>query len=341
MTALAKSSLVAFTLTFSLALGACTKKHEASRETLPTVSVRVQTVEAKPHVAVEEVVGTVNPKLRAVIEAKVSGRIEKMLVTPGQHVKASEPLAQLDEREIQAKLDQANAVREQTETDLKRYTDLIAKRAATQQEFEAVQSRARVARATVAETETMLGYAKIVAPFDGVITRKLADVGDLASPGKALLEMEDPNALRFEAGVPEAIIGRIEIGAKLGVRVGSQQIEGTVSEIAPSADPASRTSLVKLDLPPTTGIRAGQFGRVSVPVSETAVLRMPASALLQRGQMELVFVRNDKQARLRIVKTGKRIGDEIEVVSGLNGGEQVVTDDASALTDGQPIEVRQ
>ena len=330
-----------FLFATALMLGACAKKHEASRETLPTVSVRVQTVEAKQHVAVEEVVGTVNPKLRAVIEAKVSGRIEKMLVTPGQHVKAGEPLAQLDEREIQAKLDQATAVREQTETDLKRYTDLIAKRAATQQEFEAVQSRARVARATVVETETMLGYAKIVAPFDGVITRKLADVGDLASPGKALLEMEDPNALRFEAGVPEAIIGRIEIGAKLGVRVGSQQIEGTVSEIAPSADPASRTSLVKLDLPPTTGIRAGQFGRVSVPVSETAVLRMPASALLQRGQMELVFVRNDKQARLRIVKTGKRIGDEIEVVSGLNGGEQVVTEGAAALTDGQPIEVRQ
>lgn len=323
-----------------LSLTACGKRHKAAAHEQPTATVRVQTVEARPHVATEEVVGTINPKLHSVIEAKVSGRIDKMLVTPGQRVKQGELLAELDMREIKARLDQATAVREQTANDLKRFTDLLAKRAITQQEFESVQSKARVAQATVIETETMLSYAKVTAPFDGLITRKLADIGDLASPGKPLIEMEDPTSLRFEAAVPEAIIDRVALGAKLSVRIGSNEIEGTVSEVSPAADPSSRTFLVKLDLPPVRGLRTGQFGRVEIPVSETSVLRVPASAVIQRGQMELAFVVVNKAAQLRIVKTGKRIGDEIEVVSGLNAGEKVVTEGVGGLVDGQPVEVR-
>ena len=144
--------------------------------------------------------------------------------------------------------------------------------------------RERVAKAAVIEAETTLGYAKITAPFDGVITRKLADVGDLATPGKPLLEMEDTKSLRLEADVPEAIIEHLELGAKFNVRIASQpnELEGVVSEIAPAGDPNSRTFVVKLDLPPSAGLRAGQFGRVAIPVSETAALRVPASAVIER-----------------------------------------------------------
>ena len=327
-------------LALARAGGGCEKKHEATREQLPTVSVRVRIIEKRPHVATEEVVATVNSKLRSVIEAKVSGRIDRMLVTPGQQVKAGDLLVQLDVREIQAKLDQATPVRDQAEKDLKRFTDLLAKRVITQQEFEAAQSKARVARAAVIEAETMLGYAKVTAPFDGVITRKLADVGDLASPGKPLVEMEDPGALRLEAAVPEAIIDRVALGSKLAVQIGSTEMECVVREISPTADPNSRTLLIKLDLPATPGMRTGQFGRVAIPVAETSVLRVPASAIIRRGQMELVFIQIDKHARLRIVKTGKPIGTEVEIVSGVNAGEQVVTEDGAGLTDGQPLEVR-
>jgi len=324
----------------AVAATGCGKKHESAREALPSASVRIQTIDKKPHLASEEVVATVNSKLRSVIESKVSGRIDKMLVTPGQQVKAGELLVQLDVREIQAKLDQATPVREQAEKDLKRFTDLLAKRVITQQELEAAESKARVARAAVTEAETMLGYAKVTAPFEGVVTRKLADVGDLATPGKPLVEMEDPAALRLEAAVPEAIIDRVSLGSKLMVRIGSNELEGVVREMSPTADPNSRTLLVKLDLPATPGLRTGQFGRVAVPVAETSVLRVPASAVFRRGQMELVFIRNDKTAQLRIVKTGKPVGAEIEIVSGLNAGEQVIVEGAADLVDGQPIEVR-
>ncbi len=110
--------------------------------------------------------------------------------------------------------------------------------------------------------------------------------------------------------------------------------------MSPAADPNSRTYLVKLDLPGATGLRSGQFGRVAVPVGQVSAIRVPAAAVIQRGQMELVFVVANGHAQLRLVKTGNCVGDEVEVVSGLNSGEQIVTDGASALVDGQPVMVK-
>ena len=196
----------------------------------------------------------------------------------------------------------------QATRDLERARELFAKKITTQAEFDAVQARERVAAGAVKEMETMLGYTKIVAPFDGVVTRKLFDVGDLATPGKPIAEMEDPGALRFEADVPEALIGYVKLKAKLPVRISATpgEIEGTIVEIAPVADAASRTFLVKLDLPPAEGVRSGQFGRVLVPTGKTDAVWVPASALIVRGQMETVFIAVNQHAQLRLVRTGKR-----------------------------------
>jgi RND family efflux transporter MFP subunit len=320
--------------------GCHNKPAASSQEVLPTIQVRIQTVEAKPHVATEEVVGTVRAKLHAALEAKVSGRVETMRVTPGQTVKAGELLAQLDAREIQARLDQALALREQAVRDTERLRGLLAQNAVSRQEFETVESRYRVAAASAAEAETMLGYTKIVAPFDGIVTRKFADVGDLATPGRPLLELDDPKVLRLEADVPEALINRVQLGATLSVGAAAEggNVAGAVSEIAPVADPASRTFNVRLDLPANAGLRAGQFARVAIPIGETRALRVPAPAVVQRGQMELVFVVVNQQAQLRLVKTGKRIGDAVELVSGVRAGELIVVDGADRLRDGQPVE---
>ena len=330
-------------LLLALALVGCGHKTErAAAPPLPTATVRAQTVESKKRVATEEVVGTVRAKLRSVIEAKVSGRIEQMLVVPGQQVKAGEVLAVIDAREVQARYDQALAVRQQAEADLKRLSSLLDQKILSQAEFDNAQAKARVAIAGVTEAETMLDYTKVTAPFAGVITRKHADVGDLATPGKPLLDMEDSRALRLEADVPEAVVGKLTLGDKLPVRIAAleTELEGVISEIAPAADPGSRTFLVKLDLPPQPGLRAGQFGRVAMPVGETAALRVPASAVVQRGQMEMVFVVSDGKAQLRLVKTGKRIGAEVELVSGVSAGEKVVVADAAGLMDGQPVSMQ-
>jgi RND family efflux transporter MFP subunit len=334
------AKLVALGLLLPLATG-CHKAESPPSTTLPVVTVRVQSIELKPHIATEYVVGTVRPKLQTVIEAKVSGQVEKMMVVPGQQVKSGELLVQLSVREIQAKLDEALASQRQNESDLKRYSTLLEQRVVSQQDFDTAQTRARIAQAAVTEAETNLAYATITAPFDGVITRKLADVGHLAIPGKPLLEMEDTKSLRLEADVPEAIVGGVEMGAKFKVRIEAlpSELEGIVSEIAPAGDPNSRTFVVKFDLPSSAALRSGQFGRVAIAVGETPVLRTPASAVIRRGQMELVFVVTDQRAKLRLVKTGKRIGDEVELVSGVDPGEQVIIQGNSTLVDDQPVAI--
>jgi len=306
------------------------------------VRVRTARVETHGHTATEEVVGTVRARLRATVEAKVAGRIESLDVVPGQPVRQGQRLAVLDARETQARLDSARAVLEQAGRDLDRVARLVKDGAATPSELEAVQSRQRVAAATVAEIETLLGHARVVAPFDGVITRKSADLGDLATPGRPLVEIEDPTRLRFEADVPESLVDEVKAGARMPVRIASRPdlLEGIVAEIAPVSDPLSRTHPVKLDLPPAPGLRAGQFGRVAVPTGQASVPHVPAAAVFRRGQMECVMVvEQDGRTRLRLVRTGKPLGTDVEIVSGLEPGEQVVVGDPSRLPDGQAVEV--
>jgi RND family efflux transporter MFP subunit len=333
------------TLALAAALIAGCKRHDESKAIapgLPSATVRVQLIERKKHVTAEEVVGTIRAKLQARLEVKVAGRIEQMRAVPGQSVKAGERLVVLDAREIRAHLDQAAAVHQQADGDLKRTTALLERGAATRSEFDAVQARARVAAAAVKEAEAMLGYAEIVAPFDSVVTRKHADVGDLAAPGKPLLELEDPTALRVEADVGEALIDRIKPGQSLTVQVPTLTgaLQGTVVELAPAADAASRTFLVKLDLPATPGLRAGSFVRVAVPVGETDGLSVSAEAVIRRGQLEYVFVVVAGKAQLRLVKTGKSHGQEVELLAGAAEGDRVVISGAAQLREGQPLQIQ-
>jgi len=337
------AGLMMFTVASLLIATGCHRETPAGEPVaLPPVSVQLATVEAHGLTATEEVVGTVRARLRAAVEAKLAGRIEALLVVPGQTVKQGDTLASLDAREVKARLDSAQAVRDQAARDLERISRLVKDGAATASELDAVQARQRVAVAAVTEAETMLGHARVVAPFDGVITRKLADVGDLATPGRPLVEIEDPTRLRFEADVPEALLDQLRLGAKLPVRIASlkDSAEGVVSEIAPVAEAVSRTYLVKLDLPVVAGLRAGQFGRVAVPTGDASVPHVPASAVIQRGQLEYVFVAETGKAQLRLVRTGKRFGTDVEVVSGLGAGEKVVATEPGKVQDGQPLEVK-
>lgn len=327
-----------------LVLPACSRQESQLpvASEVPAVAVGVQSARRESHVATEDVVGTVRSKLRALVEAKVTGRVLEYLATPGAAVKSGDLLARLEVQEIQARVDQAKATLDQAQREFERQQQLFASSTSTRQEFDAANARLKLAIAGLSEAETMMGYARVTAPFDGVVTRKLADVGDLAMPGRPLLEIEAPTALRFEADLPEAILNRITMGATMTVTVASvaEPLQATVSEIAPVADPVSRTFQVKLDLPAAPGLRTGQFGRVSVPVARTMLLQVPRDAVIRRGQMELVFVARDGHASLRLIKTGKNLAEGIEVLSGLEEGEQVVIRGAGTLVDGQPVTVQ-
>jgi RND family efflux transporter MFP subunit len=251
-------------------------------------------------------------------------------------------LVELATQEIQARLDQANAAFRQAELDFNRTDNLRKQQAATQAELDAAQARYSVAKATVAEADALSGYAKILAPFDGVVARKFADEGDLAMPGKPLLELEGRAGLRLVADIPSLLAGRVLPGAKLAVRVDTlpDTIMGTLAEISPAADPASRTVCMNVDLPETAGLGTGQFGRLAVPVGEATFLFVPPPALVRRGQLEILFVAAEGRAQMRLVRVGKETPQGIEILSGLAAGETVVIEGAGTLRDGQPLQVR-
>lgn len=323
----------------------CGPKPESSKSnsnTLPSAKVRVQTIESKSHTTTEEVVGTVRAKTRATLEAKVSGRITTLPVVLGQPVKSGELVVRLDAAEIVARRDQAEASLQQAERDWKRIAALFEQQAVTRAEYEVADTRRRVAEGAAAEAKAMLGYVELVAPFDGVVTKRWVEAGDLATPGKPLLTLEAPSELQLEADVPEAMVSYVRRESRLACRVDNtnRELTGVVSEIAPNADPGSRTFRVNLDLPPTPGLRPGQFVRLQVPVGESRSLRVPAAAVVQRGQLEIVFVAVNQHAQLRLVKTGRRFGNTEEIVSGLEADDSVVVDGADRLSDGQPLEAK-
>ena len=317
------------------------EEDEASSTKAPPVPVVASDVAVLPLWDEEEVVGNVEAAQRAVLSAKVTGVIDSLKVAPGARVARGEVLATIDAREIRARLDSAVAAQDQAKKDFARVERLLQSGSSTRQEFDAATTRLRTADAVLVEARTMLQYTELTAPFDGVITRKLIEVGDLATPGKPLLEMENSSLLRFECEIPEALIDRVQMGADLPVAVDAAGVTltGKVSEIAPSASAGSRTFLVKLDLPPAEKLRAGQFGRVSVQVRERPAVLVAEGAVVRRGQIESVFVIEEGVARLRLVKTGRRHNGQVEIISGLAGGERVASKDAHLLNDGALVEV--
>lgn len=336
---------VATALAAALVLAGCGAKPESAKGTspsLPAAKVRVQAAESKPQKITEEVVGTVRAKLHATLEAKLSGRIAKLPVILGQRVKAGELVVRLDAPEIAARLEQAEAALQQAERDWKRTSTLFDQQSVTRAEQDAVEARQRVAKGAVTEARAMMSYVEVVAPFDGVVTKKWVDVGDLAAPGKPLISIEDSSVLQLEADVPQSIASHVQRDVHLVVRVDgvTGELIGTVSEIAPSADSVSRTFQIKVDLAEQPGLSSGQFARLLVPVGESRSLRVPAAAVVQRGQLEIVFVVVNQHAQLRLIKTGQRFGDAVEVLSGLDAGDSVVIEGAAQLTDGQPVETK-
>lgn len=323
-------------------LTACGGGHHQRAEPveLPPVDVTIGQAKKETVPVFAEVVGTVRPRKEAQVSAKVTGRILELHAVPGKRVKKGETLAELDAGELKAGLERAEATLDQANRDLARYKSLRDSGAATQAEWEQVESRQQVAAATVKETQVMLDNATITAPFDGTVTRKLMEPGDLAAPGRLIFAMEDPSLLRLQINVAESLAGQVSLGDKFRVEVAGAdaEMEGEVSEIAPSADVGSRTFSIKLDLPPDESLRAGQFGRAFLPRAGREAIDVPASAVVSRGQMDYVFVVNEENvARLRIVRVAGHGGEQIEVLAGLDGGETIVLSPPAELRDGQPV----
>ena len=310
-----------------------------SAQPMPPVKVDTAKVERSIAGNQVEVAGTVQAVRRAEIAAKITGNIKVITVDLGSRVQQGELLIELSAEEISAQVQQAKAQLEQTRRNLAREENLLRKNAATAQTVKTLRDKARIAEAAYSETLTMLGYARITAPFSGVISKKIGNAGDLAVPGKPLLYMEAEDSLQVLTDIPEALILQIQKGDILPVSVPSAglTIQGIVAEVSPIADPSSRSAPIKLQIATDPRLRSGQFARVTLARQDTETLTVPVRAVVPFGQMERVFVVDGSKARLRLVRTGAKTKEFIEILSGLTVNETVITAGNQNLVDGQPI----
>ncbi len=314
----------------------------ATAASLPPVRVRAATVRLESVPALDELTGTVRPVRRALIAAKVMGAISELPVALGQPVKAGDLLVRISASEISSRLAQAQAQLDQARRDYARESELLPKNASTPDMVRNLETRVTLSAAGLREAETMLGYATVRAPFDGVVARKLADVGDFASPGVPLIEIEGADAFQIEAGIPDSLAAALKVGASVSVTLPSAGItfEAPLVELSSAADPATHTVAAKFTVPPGVAVRSGAFARLQIAGKAVQGLFAPATAVTTLGQMERVFVvGDDDHAALRLVKTGAARDDRIEILSGLGDGERVVVAPPATLREGQPLEV--
>jgi membrane fusion protein, multidrug efflux system len=248
-------------------------------------------------------------------------------------------------------------------TTFKRIEELAAKRSISNQEFDEASARLKAAQAAydmarskrvqldskVAQVEQeiraatiMRDYTRIAAPFAGVVTAKSVEPGNLAAPGAPLLTIEREGGYRLEVSVDESRLPSVKPGQTVEIALDAldRRFHARVSEIVPVVDAAARAYTVKIDLPPLPNVRSGMFGRASFSLGTRPVLTVPATALVERGQLQSVFVMEDGMARTRLITTGRRLQDLVEVLSGLSEGEKAIVPVPSGLVDGSRVEAR-
>lgn len=203
----------------------------------------------------------------------------------------------------------------------------------SKQGLEVSDASVKQAQKLVEEAQISLDYTDIRATEDAEIARRLVEPGDIAVPGKTLLIVQTVGNMRLEAFVRESLISRIRPGHEMTVKVGAinKQVTGVVEEIVPSADPKTRSFLVKIGLPLIQDLYPGMFGRLLVEAGTKQAIYIPVNAVIKVGQLEAVMVKVNDSWKKYYVKTGKNTNGMIEIISGLDGGEIIgITGDKNA-----------
>lgn len=288
-----------------------------------------------------EAMGSLHARYSTEISPKIMATILKIYVNSGDNVKQGQLLIELDDQDVQTRINQikknleaAEADLAQAKSDAERHNTLFKQGVESKQVVEKYNTAVTVstakveqAKAMVKEVEVFLSYTKIYAPYEGRITDKLMDKGETASPGRPILKMYNPQRLRLEAAVPESLNRFIKVGDPLIVRIDAHQCQtdGVVEEIVPSADIGSRTFITKVSVPCQLGMYEGMFGRIIIPIGKRKTFLIPSTSVYNVGQLEMVkVITPENHIEKRVVKTGKSYDKEIEILSGLKNNEKIV-----------------
>ncbi len=299
-----------------------------------TVEVRLYTIPRY-----EWTIGTIQAVHETALGSKILAKVLETNITAGQKVKAGQVLMKLDDADLRAREEQAKAEVEaakakvaQAQDDYDRVMNLAKEKAAAAQEINQVVNTLKAAKAglevslhALEEADTILTFAVIKAPFDGLVIDKKVEAGDTVVPGQILLRFYDPRRMQLVANVRESLAANLEIGEPLQVYIPamSKFCCGSVAEIVPQAQAASRSFDVKVVGPCAPGVYTGMFGRLMIPLGMERVILVPQASVVYVGQLNLVEVVADNHLQRRSIQIGRTFEDFIEVLSGLEPGEKI------------------
>ena len=279
----------------------------------------------------------------ATVSAQIAGNVTRYYVDAGDRVRRGQLLVTIDTREADARLAagnarvaQAQAQLSQAKLNYERTAKLLQQKFVAQAaldkaaaELETAQAEVKAARAGENAAATARSFAEVRSPIDGVVTRRLAEVGELAAPGRALLEVHDPSDLRAVASVPQFVLGRVADvrTAEVALANRTTPIRATRVVVLPAADARLLSTQVRADLPAglPDDVVPGTAAKVLLPVGRVKRLVVPAEAIVRRGELTAAYVAGaEGELLLRQVRVGEPVAEGwVEVLAGLDAGERV------------------
>lgn len=300
--------------------------------------------------------GSLTADTSVMVSTRMMGWVKKIHVVEGQNVRKGDPLLSIDDTDLKAKKQQAEAgiaaakaVLANAEKMAERFENLYAEKSVSKAQLDDVltgrdQAKAglAMAKAGLAEVNTHLSYLDIVSPVDGLVARKMIEEGNMANPGMPLLMLEQIDRIQVTAHVGEKDVSQLSAGMPVTVQVSSLKNgnhETELTRVIPTANPGSRTYDVEAYLDNPDGkLKSGMFARMILPVGVREAVLVPAESIIRRGQLTgLWIVGQDGQAHLRWVRLGHPQGDLVEVLSGLDGRETVVLSSDLPLREGDRV----
>jgi RND family efflux transporter MFP subunit len=298
-----------------------------------------------------------DPVRRGQLLAVLDDRIARAQV---QGAEAGLSEARQGEAEVEQALKAATAERQFAEATFNRYKTLLAQNSLSRQEYDGAEARYQAAlanerameakkqqvlarqqqaRSQQDSAQTYLSYSRIVSPLDGIVTAKSVDVGTVVMPGMPVLTVEDTARYRLEVSLPAEYLTSAKAGESVPVDTDHGQFAGRIAEVVPTADATSHTFTVRIDLPGDCQCRSGEYGHAGFSLGESKSLAVPGSAVVEHGELQGVFVvAADGRVEYRLVKTGRALGNRVEILSGLATGEKVAISPIDQLRDGARVE---
>jgi membrane fusion protein (multidrug efflux system) len=303
-------------------------------ETAPVISDTLSVVRTRA--------GTLSARREVRIHAQEEGRITALPFYEGDAVKAGDILVQLDDTLLRVQLERAAATRKQAAEDVNRLKELRGSKLVSENEYTRAVTALEVAEADERLLQTRLGYATIKAPFDGVVTARFSDQGNILERHQHVLTIADPSSLVTKLPVSELILPGLALGDVAQVRIdalGDHVFEGRIQRIYPNLDPLTRRGTIEVVIDPVpAGAAPGQLCRVELSTHAARRQVIPYAALRRDATSEYVFVLDAESRAQRVdVESGLRLADNVEVRQGLQDGQQVVTRGFLGLTPGKAV----